>query len=389
MLNKQRIMAATEPRRAVPTPFESMPGVGVLDRQSFRRMLYLEQRRTERSRRRFVLMLLESESLLTAGENEETFDQIVEALSRSTRETDVTGWYETGSVIGIIFTEIGPSEGRSVASAILAKVSAALTSTLSIEQINQISISFHVFPEDWSGTGNGSSSSSQGPALRLESGVNGGPKKASLAVKRGIDIAGSALALILLSPVFLAIAVAIKLTSRGPILFRQRRVGQYGEPFTFLKFRSMRCETDPSIHEEFIAQFIAGEAGASDSHSQRQNVFKITKDPRLTSIGGFLRRSSLDELPQFFNVLIGEMSLVGPRPPIPYEVARYDIWHKRRFLAVKPGITGLWQVTGRSRVTFDEMVRLDLKYARTWSLWLDIKILIQTPRAVLGGAGAY
>ncbi len=120
-----------------------------------------------------------------------------------------------------------------------------------------------------------------------------------------------------------------------------------------------------------------------------QTTFKLTRDPRVTPIGRFLRRTSLDELPQFFNVLLGEMSLVGPRPPIAYEFEAYDIWHKRRLLAVKPGITGLWQVKGRSRVTFDEMVRLDLRYASSWSLWLDIKILLETPRAVIGGVGAF
>ncbi|MEO8662673.1 MAG: sugar transferase, partial [Bryobacteraceae bacterium] len=155
------------------------------------------------------------------------------------------------------------------------------------------------------------------------------------------------------------------------------------------KFRSMRTGTDPKIHEEFVTQFIAGGGGTCSADPLAKPVYKLVKDPRLTSIGSFLRRTSLDELPQFFNVLIGNMSLVGPRPPIPYEVDRYDIWHKRRLLPVKPGITGLWQVTGRSRVGFDEMVRLDLKYARSWSLWLDIKILLQTPRAVIGGKGAF
>ena len=118
-------------------------------------------------------------------------------------------------------------------------------------------------------------------------------------------------------------------------------------------------------------------------------VFKIVNDPRVTPLGHFLRRSSLDEFPQFWNVLRGEMSLVGPRPPLPYEVARYKRWHRRRVLEAKPGITGLWQVTGRSRTTFDEMVRLDLRYARSYSLWTDLKILLATPRAVCSGKGAH
>ncbi|HLX45879.1 MAG TPA: sugar transferase, partial [Bryobacteraceae bacterium] len=137
-------------------------------------------------------------------------------------------------------------------------------------------------------------------------------------------------------------------------------------------------------------ELIAGNANSSKPAGGAQtSVYKITNDPRITTVGRFLRKTSLDELPQFLNVLRGDMSLVGPRPPIPYEVECYDIWHKRRLLAVKPGITGLWQVRGRSKTSFDEMVRLDLKYGETWSLWLDVKILLETPRAVFTGDGAY
>ena len=132
---------------------------------------------------------------------------------------------------------------------------------------------------------------------------------------------------------------------------------------------------------DYIKRFIAGNVN--------ETVYKITEDPRVTRVGRFLRKTSLDELPQFFNVLRGEMSLVGPRPPIPYELEAYDIWHRRRLLEVKPGITGLWQVNGRSKLRFDDMVRLDLQYATAWSLWLDIKILLQTPRAVFSREGAY
>lgn len=358
----------------------------ILPQESFLRRLYLEQKRTERSRRRFVLMLLQSDSLLTDGNEEDALEKILRALSHSIRETDITGWYKDQSVFGIIFTEVGPAEGKSVAHALLGKVSSALSDTLSIEQINLVSLSFHVFPEDWDGQGTGRSS---GSALFSQTSCNGGSKKASLFVKRAMDIAGSLFALILFSPVLIATAMAVKLTSKGPILFRQQRVGQYGRRFTFLKFRSMYCTANHAVHEEYVKGFISGTAAPEQQPGQQHKVYKLTKDSRLTPIGGFLRKTSFDELPQFFNVLKGDMSLVGPRPPIPYEVKCYDVWHKRRLLAVKPGITGLWQVKGRSRVKFDEMVRLDLKYARSWSLWLDIKILLQTPRAVLGGEGAY
>jgi lipopolysaccharide/colanic/teichoic acid biosynthesis glycosyltransferase len=151
----------------------------------------------------------------------------------------------------------------------------------------------------------------------------------------------------------------------------------------------MRPANDSAVHQEYMKRFIAGNASSSNQEGGPAPVFKITNDPRVTPLGRFLRRTSLDELPQFFNVLLGDMSLVGPRPPIPYEVDCYDIWHRRRLLVVKPGITGLWQVSGRSRVGFDDMVRLDLKYARSWTIWLDIKILMKTPRAIFGGEGAY
>jgi lipopolysaccharide/colanic/teichoic acid biosynthesis glycosyltransferase len=151
----------------------------------------------------------------------------------------------------------------------------------------------------------------------------------------------------------------------------------------------MHALSDSQSHREFVKRFIEGHITSPPSGPNNHVVYKITEDPRVTSVGRFLRKTSLDELPQFLNVLRGEMSLVGPRPPIPYEIEVYDTWHRRRLLEVKPGITGLWQVNGRSTARFDDMVRLDLKYAQAWSLWLDLKILLQTPRAVLFGGGGY
>jgi lipopolysaccharide/colanic/teichoic acid biosynthesis glycosyltransferase len=193
---------------------------------------------------------------------------------------------------------------------------------------------------------------------------------------------------VILSPLFLVIALAVKLTSKGPMFFRQQRVGRYGKTFVFLKFRSMYVNNDTTVHEVYVKKMIASEAEPQSGNSDKP-VFKIVNDKRITPLGKFLRRTSLDELPQFLNVLKGEMSLVGPRPPIPYELAAYQTWHRRRLLAVKPGITGLWQITSRSTVKFDEMVRLDLRYASIWSLWLDLKILLRTPAAVVKGSGAH
>jgi lipopolysaccharide/colanic/teichoic acid biosynthesis glycosyltransferase len=148
----------------------------------------------------------------------------------------------------------------------------------------------------------------------------------------------------------------------------------------------MRVDNDPSVHREYVTKLIAGEADRVKAGAPGTGVYKLANDNRITRIGIFLRKTSLDELPQFINVLKGDMSLVGPRPPIPYELAAYQTWHRRRVLEVKPGITGLWQVTGRSQVKFDDMVRLDLRYATSWSPWLDLKILLRTPGAVIKGA---
>jgi len=203
-----------------------------------------------------------------------------------------------------------------------------------------------------------------------------------LRLKRAMDIIVSVLVMILGAPLFGLIALAVKVTSPGPVLFRQLRLGKDGQPFEFYKFRSMRHGNDDAIHRDFAENFINGSDSTGDT------VFKMVDDPRVTRIGHFLRRSSLDELPQFLNVLRGEMSLVGPRPPISYELEHYQDWHKDR-LKVKPGLTGLWQVSGRSQVGFDEMVMLDLHYISRWSLLLDLKLIARTIPVMLRGDGAY
>jgi lipopolysaccharide/colanic/teichoic acid biosynthesis glycosyltransferase len=261
-----------------------------------------------------------------------------------------------------------------------------LRTHLSLEQFNQISLSFHLFPEDWN---QNQPERPSNPTLYPDLELRDESRRVFRVMKRLMDIAGSGLALLALSPLFLVIAGAIKLTSKGPVFFRQRRVGQYGESFVFLKFRSMYMNNDASLHKEYVRRLIAGQAERKPSNGNGRGVYKLTNDPRVTPVGTWLRRTSLDEIPQFWNVLVGEMSLVGPRPAIAYEVEAYDLWHRRRLLEARPGITGLWQVNGRSRVKFDEMVRLDLRYARTWSPWLDLKILLRTPRAVVLGEGAY
>jgi lipopolysaccharide/colanic/teichoic acid biosynthesis glycosyltransferase len=285
-----------------------------------------------------------------------------------------------------MFTELIIEEKDTIVSTMLERVTNVLRGNLTFEQFNQIGISFHLFPEDWD---HNSSQQPSNPTLYPDLIRRDELRKSFRVMKRAMDVIGSFVALLLLSPLFLLVACAIKLTSRGPVLFRQNRIGQYGRPFLFLKFRSMHANNDAREHREYVQKLIAGTAERQRSQGKGDGVYKLTKDSRVTWVGSFLRRTSLDELPQFVNVLQGNMSLVGPRPPVPYEVEAYDVWHRRRLLEAKPGITGLWQVNGRSRIKFDDMVRLDLCYARTWSPWMDIKILLRTPVAVVLGEGAH
>jgi exopolysaccharide biosynthesis polyprenyl glycosylphosphotransferase len=199
----------------------------------------------------------------------------------------------------------------------------------------------------------------------------------SYVVKRALDIVVSALGMILLAPVFLAIAIAVKLSSPGPVFFSQVRVGRYGRHFNFYKFRSMRQDAE------------ALKDGLKKQNESKDGViFKMKDDPRITKVGKFLRRTSLDELPQLWNVFIGDMSLVGPRPPVPSEVAEYTLEDRKR-LDVIPGITCLWQIKGRSEIPFHEQVRLDKEYILAPGFWKDVKILLKTIPAIIGGKGAY
>jgi lipopolysaccharide/colanic/teichoic acid biosynthesis glycosyltransferase len=355
----------------------------VLSETQFRAALRWERRRTERSERPFLLVLA-SLGMVTANDSKTaSLENLASALAASIRETDIIGWHQQDGVLGAIFTELGTSEMSAILTAIEKRVLAVMDERLIANDRDEISLTFHFFPDD--------SKQEEHSVRRLRAEVYGEqqPKPVAQGVKRIIDVAGSVAALILLSPALLAISLLIKLTSEGPVLFRQPRIGQHGKEFTFLKFRSMYANTDAALHKEYVSHFIAGKAQMRESADGKTSAYKVIDDPRITPLGRFLRRMSLDELPQLINVLKGELSLVGPRPPLPYEFACYHLWHLRRIVEVRPGITGLWQVDGRSRTSFDEMVRLDLRYATRWSLWLDFLILLRTPGAVLSGDGAH
>lgn len=363
----------------------------ILPASLFLGMLCLERKRAERSRKTFLLVLIDAEEALRTERKQEVLDGIVRAANEARRDTDPAGWYKDASVLGIIFTEFGtPNDVVSVAR-LLDKIDESLARSLRPEDHERIHVSLHLFGDD------------NERGIRGIDGTDGididptfypdilhlhQSKKIAQTFKRIIDIAGSMTALLVLSPLFAFISIMVKLTSKGPILFRQQRLGRFGVSFQCLKFRTMYANNDFNIHRDFITSVIKG-THQEGLGSVATPIFKMTNDPRVTRIGRFLRRSSLDELPQFINILIGDMSLVGPRPPIAYEFKEYDLWHRRRVLEVKPGLTGLWQVNGRSRVRFDEMVRLDLRYARRWNVWLDLKIIAKTPRAVVFGDDAY
>lgn len=361
---------------------ERMP----LNEAIFRRMIAIERKRTERSKSPFLLMLLEVAGGDASSRDRRTLDRIAAALLAASRDTDLVGWYKDRAIVGAMFTGLVVHDKRAVLNTFVTRVTNSLREELTPEQFDQVSISFHLFPDDWDHNKPGRPSNA---ALYPDLASHDKGRRSLLVTKRVIDILGSTTLLILFAPLFLAIAISVRLSSRGPVFFRQQRVGRFGRTFTFLKFRSMYVDNDATVHKEFVTGLIASGTRQVKDHSAQERVFKLTDDRRVTRVGKFLRRTSLDELPQFINVLMGDMSLVGPRPPIPYELAAYQTWHRRRLLGVKPGITGLWQVLGRSRVQFDEMVRLDLRYASTWTPWLDIKILIRTPLAVIRGSGAY
>ena len=364
-------IAGVRPDRGSPEePAREPRGLPVLSEQLFRDTLIRERRRAERSDRPVGVLLVTLERPDHRAAT--AWRDLVIAISAARRETDAVGWFKRRHTLGIILpagtSHFHPSNTD-------------LFRTLEAQAAQGFSIQLCVHPvSDTSCLGIRGIDAVLAPTFWERQ-----PRRYD-AVKRMLDVTLSGLLLMLLSPVFAVVAVFVKATSRGPVLFRQERVGHLMRPFVMLKFRTMEVDAATAIHQEFVSAFINGAQPENQAGSHR--VFKIVKDPRITSIGHFLRRTSIDELPQLWNVLRGDMSLVGPRPPLPYEVAQYKKWHLRRIAGAKPGVTGLWQVTGRSRTTFDEMVRLDLRYVRRRSLLTDLWILLATPRAVISGKGA-
>ena len=347
---------------------------GIFEEETFHRMLTLERRRAERSRKPFVLMLLDAQAMFELRNGTSFVERFASVVCDATRETDFVGWYKESAILAVIFTEVSLDGKRPITEVLQSKVVRALWDRFGHKLVSNVAVTTHLFPESWD-----KDSLDQVPDIKLYPDLSGKVSKKRLPsiVKRAIDIVGGGLMLVVLAPVLAAVALAIKLTSDGPVIFEQERLGQFGKRFKCLKFRTMYTNNDPKIHRDYVRSFIAGKTENGPKNETEPVVYKITNDPRVTPIGRFLRQTSLDEFPQLWNVLRGEMSLVGPRPPVRYEFEVYDVWHRRRVFEVKPGVTGLWQVSGRSRTCFDDMVRLDLRYSQTWSLWLDLKILLR------------
>jgi exopolysaccharide biosynthesis polyprenyl glycosylphosphotransferase len=345
----------------------------ILSKSHFLNLLRIEKRRVDRSRAPFSIALF----FLTpeAEVREESTRRFLSTLVKNTRETDVKGWIDH-DVIGLLLPDTN-EKGVQKCVEKIANGNGGMKYSVSMgtypDQIFQKLLADGDNPPDFF-------------PLELEK-----PSRhlgLQSAAKRAMDIVGSFIGLLLFSPVMFLTAAAIKLNSRGPVIFRQSRLGIKGGRFQFYKFRSMYWKTDDRIHREYVSNLIKGEHEKVNQGDGENPLYKMKSDPRVTPVGKIIRKTSIDELPQFLNVLKGEMSLVGPRPPLSYEVEKYEPWHLRRVLEVKPGITGLWQVDGRSKTSFDDMVRLDLRYVQTWSLWLDIKILLKTVGAVLRSEGA-
>jgi exopolysaccharide biosynthesis polyprenyl glycosylphosphotransferase len=345
----------------------------ILPIRQFLKLLRLEKRRAERSNTKLSIVHFRLDR--TYGDEFADVKGLLDVVHSSKRETDRLGFLDD-DLIALILPDTSEQGAQAFVQSIKNRVRALNFTTASMTYPDQL--------VEYVRSGQHDQLSTHYPLFLGDP----EPRRARDFFKRGLDIIGACVAIVVFSPLMLIIAAAIKRTSPGPIVFKQTRLGCTGVPFVFYKFRSMSLNSDDRIHREYVASLIKGDHAAVNQGDAAKPIYKIKSDPRVTRIGSILRKTSMDELPQLFNVVKGDMSLVGPRPPIPYEAEKYEPWHLRRILEIKPGITGLWQVEGRSKTSFDDMVRLDLRYVRNCSLLLDVKILLKTFAVVLKREGA-
>ena len=366
--------AVDRPPAGLPSrqPARVRAGDPILGESTFKDALVRERKRADRFDAPFAVLVVDRSD---AGTDASSWGSILRAVSAVKRDVDAVGWLERGSVLGLLLPD---ATQKSVAK-VMHQLRREIAKRLGDRTLSAVSVRLYGHR-----VGAGPEGVTLPPVdLLVEAFVPERRHPGRDFAKRALDIAGSLGLLLLFSPALLLTWAVVKRTSPGPVLHRQVRIGRRGEPFTMYKFRTMYVNAGHGVHHDYMTWFIQSSGRTPRTGDE---VFKLTNDPRITRPGRFLRKSSLDEVPQFWNVLRGDMSLVGPRPPLPFEVENYQPWHRRRVLDAKPGITGAWQVKGRSRTTFDEMVRMDLEYARTHSLWADIRILAATPRAMFKGA---
>ena len=345
----------------------------VFDTPCFLELLRKERHRSQRSGASLSLLLLKING--SKASSARVIVDLYKVLKSILRETDVVGYLEPDT-LGVLL----PYTDANGASKIETKITK--------NYINpNLTITKAIYPDQiFDSLANHGCVSQDVLRIILEDRVK--HSIFTLFLKRILDVVGSIVAIAVFAPLMLLAAVLIKLDSPGPIIFKQQRLGKKGAAFTFYKFRSMQSGNNAQVHKDFVLKLISGNHSEINNGDAENPLYKIKEDPRVTRVGKFIRKTSIDELPQLFNVLIGDMSMVGPRPPLSYEAEKYQSWHLNRILEMKPGITGLWQVEGRSRTDFNEAVRLDLKYLQTWTLLLDFKILIKTVKEVLQCRGA-
>jgi lipopolysaccharide/colanic/teichoic acid biosynthesis glycosyltransferase len=339
----------------------------------FRRILIDERKRADRSSQPLALLSVER---LGGMADPPVWAAVLDGIRRIVRADDVVGWLESGTALGVILPDLRTSFADRVPD-LERQAKIELGRMVAADSGKHFSVQIHQYPGPAFVIGrSGPADLKLFPELQLQN-----RRRLHEAVKRIVDVVGSVALGMLLTPLLLLIGLLVKLDSPGPVLHGQRRIGRFMKPFTMLKFRTRYVNADAPLHLEYVSCHTSNALLAQE----KSGAGTLTDDPRMTCIGRLLRRTNLDELPQLWNVVRGDMSLVGPRPAIPYELEQYKPWHCRRVLEAKPGITGLWQVVGRSRTTFDDMVRIDLRYVRTSSLWTDIKILLATPGAAFSG----
>ena len=333
--------------------------------------LRIEKLRAQRSKSTLSIILLVLEKEIDSESI--NMRAILDVIRTKTRDTDITGFINH-TTIGVLLPDTDENGAKQLCEK-LVKANPQFSATTSsypdhifesLEKIGSIQPDAHPF--------------------ELKDTMDNFWFK--LFFKRALDIVGSIIGIVSLAPVMLITALIIKATSPGPVIFSQIRLGKKGIPFKFYKFRSMHTNMDDKIHRDYIQSFINGDLTKINQGDAEKPFYKMKADPRITRIGRFIRKTSIDELPQFFNVLKGDMSLVGPRPPLSYEAEKYQSWHLRRIVDMKPGITGLWQVEGRSNTEWDDAVRLDIRYIQNWSFIMDLKILFRTVEIVLKCRGA-